>query len=97
MNREKYLPIGSVVLLKNAEKRIMITGFAATGKESGDKVFDYIGCLYPEGVISSEANLLFDHDNIDKIFYIGYVDNEWKELEPNIKKAVNELENNIKQ
>jgi len=29
MNREKYLPIGSVVLLKDAKKRVMITGFAA--------------------------------------------------------------------
>lgn len=29
MNREKYLPIGTVCLLKNAKKRVMITGFAA--------------------------------------------------------------------
>lgn len=38
-NKEKYLPIGSVVLLKNAKKRIMITGFVAKGKETGDEVF----------------------------------------------------------
>ena len=93
MNMEKYLPIGTVVLLKNAKKRVMITGFAVTGKESGNKIFDYIGCLYPEGVISSETNLLFDHAQIDKIFYMGYVDNEWKELEPNLKKAVDEMNN----
>ena len=92
MHKEKYLPIGSVVLLKNAKKRVMVTGFAAQAKETGNKVFDYMGCLYPEGVISSEQNLLFNHEQIDQIFYIGYVDNEWKELEPKLKKIVNDME-----
>ena len=94
MNREKYLPIGSVVLLKDAKKRVMITGFAAKGKETGDKMFDYMGCLYPEGIISSEQNLLFNHEQIDKIFYIGYSDNEWKELEIKLKGIVEEMNNN---
>lgn len=82
---EKYLPIGTVCLLKNAKKRVMVTGFAAKGKETGDKMFDYIGCLYPEGVISSDKNLLFNHDQIDKIFYMGYVDDEQKELMKKLK------------
>lgn len=85
MNREKFLPIGTVVLLKEAKKRIMITGFLVKGNETKDKVFDYIGCLYPEGVISSEQNLLFNHDQIDKIYYMGYNDDEWKQLEKVIK------------
>lgn len=85
MNTEKYLPIGTVCILKNAKKRVMVTGFAAKGKETGDKMFDYIGCLYPEGVISSDKNLLFNHDQIDKIFYMGYVDEEQKELMNKLK------------
>lgn len=85
MNKEKYLPIGSVVLLKNAKKRIMITGFAAKGKETGNKVFDYVGCLFPEGVISSDKNLLFNHDQIDKLYYIGYSDNDEKEFKQKLK------------
>lgn len=89
MNMEKYLPIGTVCLLKNAKKRMMVTGFAAKGKETGDKMFDYIGCLYPEGVISSDKNLLFNHDQIDKIFYMGYVDNEQKELMNKLKSYIN--------
>ena len=94
MNREKYLPIGTVVLLKDAKKRVMIIGFAAKGKETGDKMFDYMGCLYPEGVISSEQNLLFNHDQIDKVYYMGYVDDEWKETEAKLKDIVSKLENN---
>ena len=93
MNREKYLPIGSVVLLKEANKRVMITGFAAKGKETGDKMFDYMGCMYPEGVIRSTQNLLFNHDQIDRVYYIGYMDEEWKELEPKIKDIVEKINN----
>lgn len=94
MNMEKYLPIGTVCLLKNAKKRVMVTGFAAKGKETGDKMFDYIGCLYPEGVISSDKNLLFNHDQIDKIFYMGYVDDEQKELMNKLKSYLESNDDN---
>ena len=47
MKVDKYLPIGTVVLLKDAKKRVMITGFAVKGKETGDKMYDYMGCMYP--------------------------------------------------
>lgn len=77
---KKYLPLGSVVLMKGAKKRVMITGFAATSPETKDKVWDYIGCMWPEGVISADKNLLFDHKNIDKIYALGYVDEEQKRL-----------------
>ena len=87
MNREKYLPIGSVVLLKDAKKRVMITGFAAKGKETGDKMFDYMGCLYPEGVISTDKNLLFDHKDIQQIYAIGYSDDEQKRFMGVLDKA----------
>ena len=90
MNKEKYLPIGSVVLLKNAKKRVMVMGFAVKGDNS-DKVYDYAGCLYPEGLIKSDETLLFDHDQIDKLFYIGYIDNEWKELEIKLKEIVEKM------
>ena len=95
MSREKYLPIGSVVLLKEAKKRVMVTGFVAQSKETGDKVFDYMGCLYPEGIISSEQNLLFNHEQIDKIFYLGYSDEEWIEVHSKLKEVAGEMQKEI--
>ena len=89
---KKYLPIGSVVLLKNAKKRIMITGLIATSIEKEAKTFDYMGCLYPEGVIKSNESLLFNHDQIDKIYYIGYNDDEWKRIEFKLKEIVKNME-----
>ena len=77
---EKYLPIGTVLILKESNKKVMIIGFLGIDKEEKEKVYDYIGCLYPEGMIDTGKNLLFNHSQIDKIYYFGYQDNEEKEF-----------------
>ncbi|MDD6794790.1 MAG: DUF4176 domain-containing protein [Clostridiaceae bacterium] len=69
----KYLPIGSVVLLKNATKKIMIYGRKQIHAASG-KSYDYVACLYPEGNISDEYTYLFNHEDIQKVFFTGFVD-----------------------
>ena len=86
----KYLPIGSVVLLKNATKRLMVTGFLVSSKEFPEKVFDYSGCLYPEGIITSEQTALFDHEQIEKIYATGFSDSEEESFKA---KLINELNN----
>lgn len=87
---EKYLPIGSVVLLKNAKKRLMITGFYIKAKTGNDnEIYDYSGCLYPEGVLSSDENCVFNHDQIDKIYFLGYSDEEEKKFKEDLIKAIN--------
>ena len=75
---DKYLPIGSVVLLKSGSKRIMIYGRKQlqVGKQIEKIEWDYIGCLYPEGNISEEYMYLFNHEQIDKVFFMGYQDEE---------------------
>lgn len=82
---EKYLPIGTVVMLKGGSKRVMIAGFCAMAEEAGDKVYDYSGCIYPEGFISSTQTCLFDHEQIEKVYFKGLVDEE----EVNFKKKLN--------
>lgn len=84
---QKYLPIGTVCVLKGASKKLMITGFCIKSSEEDEKIYDYLGCLYPEGVISSETNLLFDHEQIENVFYMGYSDDE----EKSFKKKLDEL------
>ena len=75
---EGLIPIGSVVLLKDSSKRVMVMGFCqGQTTESGEtKVWDYAGCLYPEGYIDANKVFLFNGDQIDKIFAIGYQDDE---------------------
>lgn len=85
----KLLPIGSVVLLNNGSKKIMITGFYSIAANDPNKIFDYCGCLFPEGVISSEQNLLFDHNQIMKVCYMGYKNDEEKEFKTKLGEIVN--------
>ena len=88
-NMQKYLPIGTIVLLKNATKRLMVTGFCAVDAESADKkMYDYSGCMYPEGVVSSNQTALFNHEDIDKIYYMGLVDKEEKEFKAKLEDFV---------
>lgn len=85
---EKYLPIGSVVMLKGGTKRVMVTGFCTVPNEDKEKVYDYSGCLYPEGVISTEQVLLFNHSDIEKIYYLGYIDDEEKKFKERLLKVL---------
>ena len=74
----KYLPLGSVVVLKNGWKKLMITGYSAINMDTKNNVYDYIACLYPEGVIQSDYNILFNYEDIKSIFAIGLIDDEQK-------------------
>ncbi len=92
-NLGKFLPIGTVVLLKGGKKRLMITGFCSFDEEKKDKAYDYTGCLYPEGIISSKQMALFNHNQIEKVFYLGLRDEEEQKFK---QKLVVELNNIIK-
>lgn len=91
MNYEKYLPIGTVVMLKNGKKRAMITGFCSISGDDKTKVFDYSGCLYPEGFISSNQTLLFNHEQIEKIYYLGLIDEEEKQFKQKLNEMINTM------
>ena len=89
--KERFLPIGTVVLLKGGKRELMITCYSVipNGKiydkdgeidNSTKQVFEYGGCFYPEGMISSDRILVFNHDQIEKICYIGYETEQHKAL-----------------
>ena len=91
---EKYLPIGTVVLLKNAEKKVMITGFASMSPETGDTIFDYSGCPYPEGFLNYNEVCVFNHDQIDKVFFKGFIDDEELDFKKVLVEQLNKIELN---
>ena len=69
------LPIGSVVLLKGAEKRLMICGRIQTDVAT-QKQYDYSACLYPEGIVNSKELYMFNNEDIDILFFMGFQDPE---------------------
>ncbi len=73
MTIEGLLPIGSVVLLKGANHRLMIIGYCQRMISEPEKVYDYVACFYPEGFISAEKNLLFNREQIEQVYAVGYM------------------------
>ena len=76
MKIRELLPIGSIVLLKNSEKRLMVIGILQTDENGAGKNYDYIGVLYPEGHIGEQFQYLFNHEDIAQIVFRGYEDEE---------------------
>ena len=81
--KNKYLPIGSVVLLKGGTKRTMIYGRMQLSIDTG-KMYDYIACFYPEGNVSENFTFLFDHSQIEKVIFEGFSDEEDESFVHNI-------------
>ena len=87
---EKFLPIGTVVLLKGGKKEVMITSYCIfpnntelkDGKEvkAQKKIYEYGGCIYPEGILDSNMVCAFNHNQIEKVTYLGYQTEQQKEL-----------------
>lgn len=87
--KEKYLPIGSVVLLKGATHKIMINGYCAVAEERKDKIFDYRGCPYPEGILSSSGVALFDKEQIAEVCHRGFENPESLKFIDTLEEIVN--------
>ena len=81
MNK-KDLPIGTVVLLTGGLKKVMITGYSSVALEKGNEVFDYNGCIFPEGFMEN-VYCLFNANQIEEIFYYGLENEEYKEYVAN--------------
>ena len=73
---------------------MMITGFLTIPNNENNKMYDYCGCLYPEGVISSEQTLVFNHEQISQVYHIGLVDDEEKVFKEKLNKLVSNIQIN---
>ena len=69
------LPIGSIVQLRDMERRVMICGRVVC-RSGEDKIYDYIACVYPEGIMGGEELTFFDRDAIEGVFFIGSQDQD---------------------
>ncbi len=85
---EKTLPIGSVVSAPGATKKVMVVGYYQYKGDDRSKIYDYVGVAFPEGFLSSDAMILFDHDSIEHIYSLGFQDEERFVFEEKLKKAI---------
>lgn len=68
---KELLPAGSVVLLKNATKKVMIIGVLQIRADE-HKLYDYLAVPYPEGYLGDGKNFLFNQEDILDVVFRGY-------------------------
>lgn len=83
----EVLPLGTVVLLKEATRYVVVIGYSIV-EQGKDKVWDYLGCPYPVGVVSTNSNLLFDKEQIEKIVHRGFSDEEGEKFRNQISVSI---------
>ncbi|MDE5415230.1 DUF4176 domain-containing protein [Alkalihalobacterium chitinilyticum] len=70
------LPIGSIVYLKEGTSKLMILNRGPILEADGEnKMFDYSGCFYPQGLVHDKV-FYFNHENVDEVIFEGYQDEE---------------------
>ncbi len=87
----RYLPIGSVIKLKNNNKSIMITGYYSVEYARDLEIYDYSGCAYPEGVMIKSSCCSFNQSDIKEVLFEGYKTDEYKTL----TNGLNEIDEEI--
>ncbi len=86
---DRVLPIGSVVLLEGAEQRVMVLGYQRKSADPADEmIYDYCGCPYPQGYLSPEKTVIFNHDRIDRIISVGLQNEAHNKLADKIRNVI---------
>lgn len=88
------LPIGSVVLVGDSTKKVMIIGVCQ--KSSDGRIFDYSGVVYPEGFLDPQKMFLFNNDQITQVAALGYQDAEQLAFKEKVDVAIVNLRNSQK-
>lgn len=87
---KKYLPLGSVVLLKGATKRLMIAG--RMQRQAGEtQIFDYCGYIFPEGMLSPKEMCLFNNEDIAQVHFIAAQDADELKMQQFLAKRAEEI------
>lgn len=74
---KRLLPIGSIVILDLEKKeKVLIIGRVVRRTEEEDTIWDYCGCLAPYGLQAPEGLRMFNHEEIRRLLFVGYQDEE---------------------
>ena len=85
------LPIGSVVLLNESKKKVMIVGVCQRSTNDPSKIWDYTGVVFPEGFLAADKMFMFNNEQIARVFAIGYQDGEQLEFKTKVDEVIKKL------
>ena len=89
---KEFLPMGSIVRLKESKKKLMIIG-RLQKRTDEEKIFDYLAIFYPIGSVDNHV-VLFDEGDIGELVFRGYCDVEEQEFVKFLNQAVEKDEEN---
>lgn len=80
----EILPLGSLVVLKGATEPLMIIRNERILQN--DEAFDYIGISHMYGYIATDVMRYFNREEIENVYFIGYIDQKITKKLKNIQK-----------
>ena len=81
-NIKKYLPLGTIVTIKNNDFFYMIVWYT---QKISDNTYDYIVVKYPIGFVDFNTLAFFNHENIEEIIYLGSYNDKMNKILKQIK------------
>lgn len=90
------LSLGTIVYLKDGRQKIMIINRGPIVEKSDSQfLFDYAGCIYPVGM-NPEQILYFNEENIDRIVFEGYRDEDEQRFSELYEESVSKLDSKVR-
>ena len=89
MKASNLLPIGSVITVKEANKKMMIIGIL---QKSKDTKYDYMAVLYPEGYLTQKQIYLFNHEDIEEVHFLGFMGVDYQVFRKNLVNILEDIE-----
>ncbi|MEC2075120.1 DUF4176 domain-containing protein [Metabacillus fastidiosus] len=84
---KNYLPVGSVVGLKNDSRRLLVVG-RQLYSETNHVIRDYAAVNYPNGFTDAkEPFILFNNEDIELVYHYGYIDEKEMQLDELLTEA----------
>lgn len=75
-DKNRVLPLGSIVALRRSAKKVMIVARAVSIRQKGKEIyFEYAACGYPEGITNDQLFFL-DVKDIAEVIFTGYEDRD---------------------
>ena len=96
--KQELLPLGSIVLLEEGLQKLVVVGRGVvyTDQVTGKDTFaDYMADLYPTG-LNPETTIFFNQENIDKVVFKGYSDEEEERFLEIYQEWKNDLDSSAK-
>ena len=91
MKEEKFLPVGSVIIVKGSVKKLVLIGRGVVAIFKGEqKNFDYVACTYPEGLIGENV-LYLNHEDIEEVIQKGFQDEDDFRMQKSLKEHLDGL------